>query len=200
MGQWGITIGLALAVSLAACGGDDEQTRADAAVSVDASTIDAPDSVDASGNVADADPNAPDADPNAPDADTSAPDADTTAADASTAPDASVGIACGGEICDLGTQECCVTRQGMTTTATCVATGTCGGSTASCDGPEDCAPAEDCCATVSGPGMGGGETSCTDSCGGFVLCNDSGDCPTMSPNCCANPFGDGNVCTQFACL
>jgi len=186
---------MALLGLAAACGGDDEQGgNSDAASSIDAAggSADGAMSIDASGDVADADPSAPDADPSAPD---SAP-----APDASLVPDGSVGVTCGDTSCDLASQECCVTQMGPNVSTECVDIGMCSDNTVSCDGPEDCDPGDDCCATFGGPGMGGGDTSCTDSCMGFVLCNDSGDCPMDAPNCCSNPLGAGNVCTQFACL
>ncbi len=118
-------------------------------------------------------------------------------ADASTnsTPDASIvtpdggfnGVECGGEICSPA-EECCVEGFGS---GTCVNTGTCEGSTVSCDGPEDCSSAGDVCC---GDGAGA-VCENSDSCSTEV-CNSPDDCPIKGESCCS--FGPGaNTCSSF---
>lgn len=98
-------------------------------------------------------------------------------------PDASVGVVCGGEICDVGT-ECCATA-GSTS---CVETGTCSGVTVDCDGPEDCADGEVCCGS-----LGGAACAVQDSCQA-VLCHTADDCPDPAQECCSLAGGDTSMC------
>ena len=133
--------------------------------------------------VADADPNAPDADPNAPDG--SSGGGGLTDA-AITPPDAggSGVVECGMETCALGSEECCIAGGGN---FSCVAPGTCQGTSTSCDGPEDCSSAEVCCGSFAG-------VSCTDTCEGNSgeLCHVPADCSTPGDMCCE--FGPLSVC------
>lgn len=111
------------------------------------------------------------------------PDADPTAG-----PDASVGVACGEAFCD-STQECCVQQGG----ATCVAGGTCQGTTISCDGPEDCPQVgQVCCLDFGGQGGGGAECTAPDACD-TPTCETADDCPDPGQECCA--FGPVMVCS-----
>lgn len=164
-----LTLILSLSLCTVACGDDDSSVPGiDAAATADGTTA------------------GPDADPNAPDADLTQPDADPTAPDAG-----SLAVACGsGPSCDLATQECCIDPSSGTTVYTCIIAGDpCGGSLASCDGPEDCDPASPdvCCAFVAGDGM-----SFESQCGGcnndLVVCHAAGDCGA-GELCCADPLG-----------
>lgn len=125
---------------------------------------------------------------------------DLVVADLFTPPD-QAGIDCGGATCDIATQECCGMFNGMMLSATCVAKGSCTGSTIQCDGPEDCPgtmpPAGGCCVDINGNGgndagtmaSGSGSSMCVSKCvgkagqdanGGFFahtkLCHATADC------------------------
>jgi hypothetical protein len=117
-------------------------------------------------------------------------------------PDAGVGVECGPNACDPGSQKCCVTPDpgGGIPTESCVATADpCPGADVTCDGPEDCTSPEICCGTVA---QGGSSTCGTvDSCGGahLVLCQEDADCPQDTPNCCANVVFGAKSCGEAVC-
>lgn len=116
----------------------------------------------------------------APEHDAAAIDADPNAPDATpVVPDAAVGVQCGAEMCDPATEECCVDQQ----TTSCVAAGTCPGTTVGCDGPEDCADTEACCV-----GQTGSECVAADTCE-VVVCHVAEDCPDVGDECCDLPAG-----------
>ena len=133
--------------------------------------------------VDDADINAPDANPNGGDAG-AAPDASVSAADAG----ATAGIECGMETCNVSTQECCITGgPGGGGSTACVAEGTCEGTPAACDGPEDCG-GDICCGTFGG-------TTCETTCegqGSAELCHSASDCSASGDMCC--DFGPLSLC------
>jgi len=176
MKQQHILIGMILGMTLAiaGCGGDDDVSlNADAAIADSGPQIDGSD-VDGSGIDAPPGPSA----------------------------DASVGVQCGQNDCDPGTQKCCVTPNpgGGAPTETCVATAdTCPGADVTCDGPEDCTSPEICCGTV----VQGGSSTCgsVDSCGGahLVLCQGDADCPQDTPHCCANAVLGAKTCGEAVC-
>lgn len=97
------------------------------------------------------------------------------------------GVACGMVTCDL-TQQCCID---MSNPARCIAAGdVCPGTSALCDGVEDCQAGDQCCAS-------GSTVSCDPSCEQAV-CRDAADCPSTAPNCCPQetPWGE---CQKLAC-
>ncbi|MEQ9078692.1 MAG: hypothetical protein RLP09_32800 [Sandaracinaceae bacterium] len=107
------------------------------------------------------------------------------------------GIACGAEVCDPATQQCCRTRGGGGIMEACIASDAmCDGVPATCDGPEDCASGEVCCLSA---GAGGGSAMCTasDACDGRRACNVMADCPAGQMCCDASGFGFmGGVCNM----
>lgn len=139
---------------------------------------------DASVIVSDADPNAPDGSGNAGD------DAGSSNSDAAVGGDvdagSTAGIDCGMEVCDEGSQECCITGIGGGGSATCVASGTCEGTPSTCDGPEDCG-GDICCGTFGG-------ATCSSTCEGQAaeLCHSESDCTTVGEMCC--DFGPLSIC------
>jgi hypothetical protein len=127
------------------------------------------------------------------------------------------GVSCGNKTCAVG-QSCCVTTNGMTASATCIAAGgSCaGGAVLACDGPEDCsggtASGMYCCGTIQFSGMqdggvmfNGGEAMCTGTCNfsfsqGSVttrLCHADVDCTGLSflgqavDKCCTSAQAPG---------
>jgi hypothetical protein len=106
---------------------------------------------------------------------------------------------CGGEICDLKTQVCCVAAMGVGDAGSsqkCTATADCTGFALSCADSSDCPTNEACCFTISiGGGLGGlgggtggaggfgGTSSCQASCksNGLLpslqLCSKDSECP-----------------------
>lgn len=147
------------------------------------------DANDASVVVDDADPNAPDADPNAPDASQNGDDAGavTDGSVATTDAGATVGIECGTETCNEATQECCVIGGMGGASFECVASGTCDGTSSTCDGPEDCG-GDICCGALSG-------ATCSATCEGQAaeLCHTANDCSTAGDMCC-DVFGSLSLC------
>jgi hypothetical protein len=127
------------------------------------------------------------------------------------------GVVCGAMTCAVG-QECCVTTNGTSATAMCIAAGgTCtGGAVLTCDGPEDCSGMNYCCGTIhfSGgtpdggpPVFNGGDSTCTGACNfsfdlqsGTVttrLCHADVDCAGLSlplggaSKCCSSQLAPG---------
>lgn len=97
------------------------------------------------------------------------------------------GIPCGeGGRCTAGTEECCFEGE----VASCVATGTCAGTSLRCDGAEDCATdTQSCC--IAGAGTLCRSPSLCDS----FLCNSDDDCPgPEDARCC-----DQGQCRTEAC-
>jgi hypothetical protein len=114
--------------------------------------------------------------------DTSTGDAATVTDDAATV-DGAIGLECGTMTCDA-TQDCCVQAGGA---QSCVATGTCQGTTFACDGNEDCASTERCC-----PVAGGGTECTTGTTCQIPSCEMDTDCPTQGHKCCS--VGTQKVC------
>ena len=122
----------------------------------------------------------------APDAAAPSPDAATTPSDPA---DAGV-VACYSEgtpaaTCTLPV-HCCFTNYSAQHNGYCT-TDACGWGTIDCDGPEDCASGQQCCATKD---AGGWRLACsTSSCGapplGEQLCHDASTC---SGRACVNAF------------
>lgn len=88
----------------------------------------------------------------------------------------------------------------------CLPDAECMGVTASCDGPEDCASGEACCASGGGGGPGGGGGMGSAMCGApsdcmFRLCHESTDCQTGAM-CCPVPIGGAmiSICSTFGCF
>ncbi|MBW2461138.1 MAG: hypothetical protein JRH11_05795 [Deltaproteobacteria bacterium] len=108
-------------------------------------------------------------------------------------------VTCGTMTCDTTTEQCCVARDGMGTTSTCIPAGDmCMGAAVDCDGPEDCTGSDLCCAT--GGFTGGLTVSCVaaDMCGGFTgfeLCHDPGDCTDAADMCC--PIMRGGISASY---
>jgi hypothetical protein len=164
------------ALSLAACGGDDETNTP---------TIDAEGGVDTAGGGGDGA------------VIDGAGGADGSAlADAGPTTDAPgmSGVVCGADTCDA-TEKCCITVSGMATMSTCVPLmDPCGGVALECDGPEDCDTGDTCCAAPMGA-----EAGCRGVCMGLALCHTTADCPTDEPNCCPSMVLSASICSATAC-
>ncbi len=140
-------------------------------------------------------------------------DAATGAADATTPPtrDATVSppatdsapppppvasIPCGdGGTCDPNAQVCCVTFMGQQASTSCVAKGTCKGSSFGCTSAANCGAGEVCCGSLQG---GQSVTAtCKPQCqGGFQepqLCANSAECKTPGETC-QPAFGGLSTC------
>ncbi len=162
-----ISLSIALALTLGCQGGTGSNgTATDANGTLD----------DANGTLSDANGARIDASPNSP------PDASVITPDGGFN-----GVECGDTICSSA-EECCVEGFGS---GSCVNTGTCKGSTVSCDGPEDCSSAGDVCCG-DGPGaVCDNSNSCSSE-----VCNSPDDCPIKGESCCS--FGPGaNTCRSF---
>lgn len=113
---------------------------------------------------------------------------------------ASSTIVCGGDVCDLASEECCVP---FGAEGTCVATGTCeNAATFTCSSSAQCEEGEVCC--FSGGGGPGTDPSaeCAPQCGGggpmgggLQLCETAAECEDGEP-CEEAPFGF-KVCGGF---
>lgn len=121
-----------------------------------------------------------------------------SAGDAGTDGGAYAGIACGASICTSGAM-CCVS--GSAPVEQCVPTDGVGPKcdfSATCDGPEDCAPGESCC----GPSGAKMQSYCAaGACpAGDTLCHTSTDCADAASACCpAYEFGwTHSVCANGA--
>ena len=109
-------------------------------------------------------------------------------------------VACGTTTCDPMTQDCCITpNPGMDPTFTCQDIGTlCAGSLVQCDGPEDCAMDEICCARTSPATF---EATCGAACNGGnanVVCHIDTDCEAGEV-CCPDPMGFSACVTGAMC-
>ena len=95
------------------------------------------------------------------------------------------GVPCGpeGELCTPDfSQGCCTAPDGD---AGCTPNfDICLADLQSCDGPEDCAPADTCCRFVSSPGCAD-PNDCVEDQGGHVLCHYDSDCPVWAGECCS---------------
>jgi hypothetical protein len=129
------------------------------------------------------------------------------------------GVGCGSMTCAIG-QECCVSVSGTaTTTSTCVAAGgTCSGAVLACDGAEDCAASQFCCAMITftggidpdagAPMFNGGASSCSGTCDFNLaqgpptqvtsrLCHFDADCAGLTAfgqnldRCCSSAMAPG---------
>ncbi len=104
-------------------------------------------------------------------------------------------VTCGMATCNVPAQTCCTTL--FPSGQSCVAAGMCSGGTSApgnCDGPEDCAGGQLCCAPSGFADLTRG-TTCEASCGSrFQMCQTSADCPSgQSCHTCRPPMGMGNV-------
>ena len=98
------------------------------------------------------------------------------------------GVVCGTATCDL-TQQCCLD---LFNPARCIAAGdVCPGTSALCDGVEDCQAGDRCC-------TGGSSVSCDASCDDAV-CRDAADCPSTAPNCCPSDTTPWGECSPLTC-
>jgi hypothetical protein len=81
-------------------------------------------------------------------------------------------IHCGNGTCAAGTEECCFTTTTGTTSASCVAAGTCAGTPVACGAPSNCADGQVCCSDTKLA------VACKSSCAnGTLLCASHDDCP-----------------------
>lgn len=105
-----------------------------------------------------------------------------------TPPDAQ-SVVCGDAGCTVGTQQCCVDSEGE---ARCGSAGeVCQGTSALCDGPDDCPPGERCCAD--------GNTVFCDSTCDHDACRSDGDCPLAAPSCCHDAETPWGRCSPPGC-
>jgi Cys-rich repeat protein len=82
--------------------------------------------------------------------------------------DAPAPIRCGATTCTALTQQCCFQSGAFS----CVANGTCGGTSLSCSSTDGCAAGQVCC-------FGGVGATCTATCGaGIRLCRTDAECPS----------------------
>jgi hypothetical protein len=102
-------------------------------------------------------------------------------------PRGDAGVECQDATCDAA-QQCCV--DGVNPPR-CIAVGVvCQGTSALCDGVDDCQLGDLCCAD-------GHTVTCDKTCRDFA-CHSGADCPATVPNCCPSdmPWGE---CSQFPC-
>jgi hypothetical protein len=98
------------------------------------------------------------------------------------------GVVCATVTCDA-TQQCCLD---LFNPPRCIAAGdVCPGTSALCDGVEDCPAGERCCATGSTVACG---ASCDE-----VVCREAADCPSTAPNCCASDQTPWGTCSALGC-
>ena len=98
------------------------------------------------------------------------------------------GVVCGAVTCDT-TQQCCLD---LFNPPRCLAAGElCPGTTALCDGIEDCQASDRCCADDDA-------VFCDATCDRYA-CRDAGDCPSTRPNCCASDATPWGTCSEPSC-
>src|ERR1041384_1214178 len=86
-------------------------------------------------------------------------------------------VACGDAGCTVGTQQCCVEESEMR----CASAGElCPGTSALCDGPDDCQSGDRCCAD-------GSTVFCDKACDHYA-CQADRDCPLTASRCCHDPM------------
>jgi len=106
-----------------------------------------------------------------------------------TPPDAQ-SVACGDAGCNVGTEQCCVDP--ASDRMQCGSAGdVCPGSSALCDGPDDCQHGDQCCAD-------GSTVFCDKACDHHA-CQVDGDCPLTAPSCCHDQPTPWGVCSQPGC-
>lgn len=107
-----------------------------------------------------------------------------------TPPDAQ-SVACGDASCNVGTEQCCVDP--ASDRMQCGSAGDlCPGTSALCDGPDDCQHGDQCCAD-------GSTVFCDKACG-HQACQFDRDCPPLTaPSCCHDPLTPWGVCSQPGC-
>jgi hypothetical protein len=98
------------------------------------------------------------------------------------------GVKCGGMQCDR-TQQCCV--DGFETWRCIPAQDACLGTSALCDGMEDCGMHDLCCAD-------GDNVTCDATCEHYA-CREREDCPATAPNCCDATDLQWGKCSQSGC-
>jgi len=98
------------------------------------------------------------------------------------------GVVCDTQKVCAPDQQCCLD---LFNPPRCIAAGDeCPGTSAFCDGVEDCQMGDRCCAEST--------VSCGSSCG-IVACRDGSDCPTTEPNCCDHDGPRWGTCSPFQC-
>lgn len=98
------------------------------------------------------------------------------------------GVLCGGTLCDVS-QQCCIDTINL---PRCIAVGdVCLGTSALCDGVEDCQAGDRCCADAH-------MVTCQATCDRFA-CRDTNDCPSTVPNCCFTSDTPWGVCSVSPC-
>lgn len=104
------------------------------------------------------------------------------------------GVVCGKDaqgdtqVCDTS-QQCCID---LFNGPRCIAAGdVCPGTSALCDGSEDCQAGDRCCAD-------GGTVFCDAACDRYA-CRDAADCPSTVPNCCFDDPTPWGQCSPFPC-
>jgi hypothetical protein len=112
----------------------------------------------------------PEAEAGAADAEVGAAASEAGASDAEAgATNASAGIRCNKQVCGRGT-ICCASEDATAPPERCVAEDACEDKVFECDGPEDCAEGQRCCAHYSGGSLYGG-SECLSSCEQAEVCN-----------------------------
>jgi hypothetical protein len=98
------------------------------------------------------------------------------------------GLTCNGTSCDPATQDCCLSRQGLT----CADKGSCPGASLSCTSAVACTTGQICCATIaSGTLQSGCATSCDEDGGMSIqLCATDAEC-VNGQSCVPGPLGGG---------
>lgn len=98
-------------------------------------------------------------------------------------------VACGDARCNVGPQQCCIDSSGGTQ---CGSAGdACHGTSALCDGPDDCPMGDQCCAD-------GSTVFCDRTCDRHA-CLADGDCPLSIHHCCHDAMTPWGVCSPDGC-
>ena len=98
------------------------------------------------------------------------------------------GVICGEVACQRS-EQCCI---GEDAQARCFEAGAaCPGISALCDGEEDCAGRDLCCAD-------GDVLTCDATCKTYA-CVDNSDCPLAAPTCCRMAFPPWGACSEDGC-
>jgi hypothetical protein len=98
------------------------------------------------------------------------------------------GVVCGAATCDAS-HQCCLDQLNP---PRCIAAGdVCPGTSALCDGSEDCQAGDRCCAD-------GGTVFCDAACDRYA-CRDAADCPSTAPNCCPDDTAPWGECSPSGC-
>ena len=100
------------------------------------------------------------------------------------------GVACGSVTCGVG-KQCCFDL--LDPPGQCRDAGdVCPGTSALCDGSEDCQAGDRCCAD--------GDTVFCDAACDHYACQDTADCPSTAPNCCHFSPAPWGECFRLPCL